>query len=46
MHISGVPAIDLHGSFSTASGNLGVVLMDYSATPFTRPTRNSDGVHD
>jgi X-Pro dipeptidyl-peptidase len=44
VHISGVPAIDLHGSFSTASGNLGVVLMDYSATPFTRPTRNSEGV--
>ena len=44
VHVSGVPTIDLHGSFSTASGNLGVVLMDYSATPFTRPTRNGGGV--
>ena len=36
MHISGAPAIDLHGAFNKASGNLGVVLVDYSATPFTR----------
>ena len=43
IHISGVPQIELHGSLSTATGNLGVVLMDYSAMPFTRPTRSNDG---
>ena len=36
LHISGVPTVDVHGSFTTASGNLGVVLMDYSSLPFTR----------
>jgi X-Pro dipeptidyl-peptidase len=44
LHISGVPKIELHGSLSTPGGNLGAVLVDYSAAPFTRPTRSNDGI--
>jgi X-Pro dipeptidyl-peptidase len=44
LHISGVPKIELHGSLTTSGGNLGAVLVDYSAAPFTRPNRSTEGI--
>jgi X-Pro dipeptidyl-peptidase len=45
LRISGSPTIDLHASLSTAGGNLGAILVDYSATSFQRIGRlGSDGI--
>jgi X-Pro dipeptidyl-peptidase len=46
LRISGVPAIDLTASFDKTEGFLGAILVDYSSSPFTRPSRSNDGVTD
>ncbi|MGZ8694125.1 MAG: CocE/NonD family hydrolase [Gaiellaceae bacterium] len=44
VHLSGVPKIDLRASFNKTSAYLGALLVDYSATPFTSPTRSGEGI--
>jgi X-Pro dipeptidyl-peptidase len=44
LHLSGVPKIELHGSLSTAGGNLGAILVDYGTAPFSRMNRGNEGI--
>ena len=48
VRLSGTARLDLKASLSTAQSNLGVLVVDYSATPFTMVSRNGDGItqHD
>jgi X-Pro dipeptidyl-peptidase len=44
VRLSGTAQLDLKASLSTEQSNLGVLVVDYNATPFTVVSRNSDGI--
>ena len=44
LHVSGTPTIDVQAAFNKTSGNLGALLVDYSALAFTKASRTGDGV--
>ena len=44
VRLSGTAQLDLRASLSTEQSNLGVLVVDYSATPFTMVSRNGDGI--
>jgi X-Pro dipeptidyl-peptidase len=44
LHVSGTPTIDIQASFNKTSGNLGALLVDYSAITFSKASRGNDGV--
>ncbi len=44
VRLSGRALLDLHAALDKAQSNLGVMLVDYSATPFTEITRNGEGI--
>ena len=44
MRLSGTARLDLKASLSTTQSNLGVLVVDYSATPFPMVTRNGEGI--
>jgi X-Pro dipeptidyl-peptidase len=44
VRLSGRAVLDLHAALDKTQSNLGVILVDYSATPFTEITRNGDGI--
>ena len=45
VRLSGTARLDLKASLSTAQSNLGVLVVDYSATPFTMVSRSGDGIN-
>jgi X-Pro dipeptidyl-peptidase len=45
VRLSGTARLDLKASLSTEQSNLGVLVVDYSATPFTMVSRSSDGIN-
>jgi X-Pro dipeptidyl-peptidase len=44
VRLSGTARLDLKASLSTQQSNLGVLVVDYSATPFPMVTRQNDGI--
>jgi X-Pro dipeptidyl-peptidase len=44
LRLSGTAQLELEASLSTEQSNLGVLVVDYSATPFTMVSRSSDGI--
>jgi X-Pro dipeptidyl-peptidase len=44
VRLSGTARLDLKASLSTQQSNLGVLVVDYSATPFPMVTRQDDGI--
>jgi X-Pro dipeptidyl-peptidase len=44
VRLSGTARLDLKASLSTEQSNLGVLVVDYSATPFTMVSRSTDGI--
>jgi X-Pro dipeptidyl-peptidase len=44
VRLSGTARIDLKASLSTQQSNLGVLVVDYSATPFSMVTRGGEGI--
>jgi X-Pro dipeptidyl-peptidase len=44
VRLSGTARLDLRASLSTQQSNLGVLVVDYSTTPFTMISRSSDGI--
>jgi hypothetical protein len=44
VHLSGTPHLDLRASFNKTTGNLGVILVDYSDSSFIVPSRSNDGI--
>jgi X-Pro dipeptidyl-peptidase len=44
VRLSGTARLDLKASLSTQQSNLGVLVVDYSATPFSMVSRGSEGV--
>jgi X-Pro dipeptidyl-peptidase len=44
VRLSGTARLDLKASLSTTQSNLGVLVVDYSATPFTMVSRSGDGI--
>jgi X-Pro dipeptidyl-peptidase len=44
VRLSGTARLDLKASLSTTQSNLGVLVVDYSATPYAMVTRNGEGV--
>jgi X-Pro dipeptidyl-peptidase len=44
VRLSGQASIDLRAWLDTTQSNLGAILVDYSATPFTEVSRNNDGL--
>ncbi|MDQ4055443.1 MAG: CocE/NonD family hydrolase [Actinomycetota bacterium] len=44
VRLSGTPRLDLKASLSTEQTNLGVLVVDYSDTPFTMVSRSGNGV--
>jgi X-Pro dipeptidyl-peptidase len=44
VRLSGTARLDLKASLSTEQSNLGVLLVDYSATPFAMVTRGNEGI--
>jgi X-Pro dipeptidyl-peptidase len=44
VRLSGTARLDLKASLSTEQSNLGVLVVDYSATPFTMVSRSNDGI--
>jgi X-Pro dipeptidyl-peptidase len=44
--LSGTARLDLNASLSTQQSNLGVLVVDYSATPFTMVSRSGEGVRN
>jgi X-Pro dipeptidyl-peptidase len=44
VRLSGTARLDLKASLSTEQSNLGVLVVDYSATPFTMVSRSDDGI--
>jgi X-Pro dipeptidyl-peptidase len=46
VRLSGTARLDLKASLSTEQSNLGVLLVDYSATPFAMVTRRGEGIRD
>ena len=44
VRLSGTARVDVNASLSTAQSNLGVLVVDYSATPFSMVTRNGEGI--
>ncbi len=44
VRMSGTASLDLKASLSTAQSNLGVLVVDYNASPFTVVSRNGDGI--
>jgi X-Pro dipeptidyl-peptidase len=44
VRLSGTARLDLKASLSTDQSNLGVILVDYSPTPFTMINRSGDGI--
>jgi X-Pro dipeptidyl-peptidase len=44
VRMSGTAQLDLNASLSTEQSNLGVLVVDYSAAPFTTVSRNNEGV--
>jgi X-Pro dipeptidyl-peptidase len=43
VRLSGTARLDMNASLSTAQSNLGVLVVDYSATPFSMVTRSGRG---
>ena len=46
VRLSGTARLDLKASLSTEQSNLGVLVVDYSATPFSMVTRNNEGIQN
>jgi X-Pro dipeptidyl-peptidase len=44
VRLSGTARLELEASLSTEQSNLGVLVVDYSATPFPMVTRSNDGI--
>jgi X-Pro dipeptidyl-peptidase len=44
VRLSGTARLDLRASLSTEQSNLGVLVVDYNAMPFTMVSRSSDGI--
>ncbi len=44
VQLSGTARLDMNASLSTAQSNLGVLVVDYSATSFPMVTRNGEGI--
>jgi X-Pro dipeptidyl-peptidase len=44
VRLSGTARLDLKASLSTEQSNLGVLVVDYSATPFSMVTRSGEGI--
>jgi X-Pro dipeptidyl-peptidase len=44
VRLSGTARLDLKASLNTEQSNLGVLVVDYSATPFPMVTRDDDGI--
>ncbi len=44
VQLSGTARVDVNASLSTAQSNLGVLVVDYSATPFSMVTRSGEGI--
>jgi X-Pro dipeptidyl-peptidase len=44
VRLSGTARLDLQASLSTQQSNLGVLVVDYNATPFPMVTRQDDGI--
>jgi X-Pro dipeptidyl-peptidase len=44
VRLSGTAQLELKASLSTQQSNLGVLVVDYSATPFPMVTRTNDGI--
>jgi X-Pro dipeptidyl-peptidase len=44
VRLSGTARLDLEASLSTTQSDLGVLVVDYSATPFTMVSRSGEGV--
>jgi X-Pro dipeptidyl-peptidase len=44
VRLSGTARLDLKASLSTEQSNLGVLVVDYSATPFTMVSRSGEGI--
>jgi X-Pro dipeptidyl-peptidase len=46
VRLSGTARLDLRASLSTQQSNLGVLVVDYNATPFPMVTRQNDGIEN
>ena len=46
VRLSGTARLDLKASLSTAQSNLGVLVVDYSDTPFSMVTRSGEGIQN
>jgi X-Pro dipeptidyl-peptidase len=46
LRLSGTARLDLKASLSTAQSDLGVLVVDYSATPFPMVMRNGEGIRN
>ena len=46
VRLSGTARLDLKASLSKAQSNLGVLLVDYNATPYAMVTRNGEGIRN
>jgi X-Pro dipeptidyl-peptidase len=44
VRLSGRAVLDLQATLDKSQSNLGVILVDYSATPFTETTRSGEGI--
>jgi X-Pro dipeptidyl-peptidase len=46
VRLSGTAKLDLKASLSTTQSNLGVLVVDYSDTPYATVTRNNEGIQN